>query len=77
MRKSKRRLEMDNFVLKIRVQFLENIICPTNQHDWVKVDFDLEGGTGRGDETVIYTYQCRRCNKITKTYKLLESEDTE
>ena len=64
MRKSRRRLEMDNIVLKIRVQTLENIICPTNQHDWVETGFDLEGGTGHGDETTIYHYQCSRCGKI-------------
>ena len=68
MWKSKRRLQMENLVLKVRVQTLENIICPTNQHDWVKIGFDLEGGTGRGDETTVYHYQCSRCNKLTSTY---------
>jgi hypothetical protein len=76
MRKSKRQLIMDNLVLKIRVQSLEEILCPAQQHDWINFDFDLEGGTGHGDETVIYHYQCRRCRKITSTYKLLaRSED--
>lgn len=68
MRKSKQRLKMDNIVLKVRVQTLENIICPANQHDWVKIGFDLEGGTGHADETTIYHYQCRRCNKTLSTY---------
>lgn len=75
-RKTRRRLEMDNLVLRCRVQFLEGIICPANQHDWVKVDYDVEGGTGHADETLIYYYQCRRCNKVTSTYKLLEGEAT-
>lgn len=71
MKKSKRKLIMENLVLKIRVQSLENMLCPVNQHDWVKVDYSLEGGTGHGDETIIYHYQCRRCNKILDTSKIL------
>ena len=71
MRKSRRKLEMENLVLRIRVQTLENIICPANQHDWVKIGYDLEGGTGRGDETVIYHYQCRKCNKFVNSPELL------
>ena len=67
MRKSKRRLEMDNIVLKVRVQTLENIICPANQHDWIKTSFSLEGGTGHGDETTVYHYQCKRCLKTITT----------
>jgi transposase-like protein len=67
MRKSRRKLEMDNIVLRIRVQTLENIICPCDQHDWVKVAVDLEGGTGHGDETTIYHYQCKRCLKTITT----------
>lgn len=71
MRKSKRKLIMENLVLKVRVQSLENMLCPANQHDWMKVDYYLEGGTGHGDETIIYRYQCRRCNKFLETYKIL------
>ena len=71
MRKSRRKLAMENFVLRIRVQSLENMLCPANQHDWVMVDYGLEGGTGHGDETIIYHYQCRRCNKILDPYKIL------
>ena len=58
---------MENVVLKCRIHFLENVICPANQHDWVSSGFDLEGGTGHADETTIYHYQCRRCNKIMST----------
>jgi hypothetical protein len=71
MRKSRRKLEMENLVLRLRVGTLENIICPANQHDWVKIDYDLEGGTGHGDETIIYHYKCRKCNKTISTYKVL------
>jgi hypothetical protein len=71
MWKSRRKLLIENIALRVRVGHLENLICPTNQHDFVKIGFDLEGGTGRGDETVIYHYQCRKCDKTTSTYKLL------
>ena len=71
MRKSKRKLIMENLVLKIRVQTLEDKLCPTSQHDWVTVDYSLEGGTGHGDETLMYHYQCRRCGKILDTSKIL------
>lgn len=74
MRKSRRKLEMDNIVLRIRVQTLENKLCPTNQHDWAMVDYSLEGGTGCGDETLMYHYQCRRCDKILDTSKILERQ---
>jgi hypothetical protein len=73
MRKSKRQLEIDNLLLKARIDFLEGLLCPCQQHDFVKVDYALIGGSGRGDETVIYRYECGRCGKRVKSYKLLES----
>ena len=71
MRKSKAKLELDNAILQMRIEYLENLVCPCHQHDWIKVDYYFVGGTGHGDETTIYKYQCRRCNKKTSTYKML------
>lgn len=71
MWKSKRKLLIENLTLKERVKYLENIICPCQQHEYVKVGFALVGGTGHGDETTIYHYQCRKCGKTVSTYKVL------
>ena len=72
MRKSRRRLAMDNIVLKARIAYLEEILCPCQQHDFIKVDYDLIGGSGRADETVLYHYQCRKCGKRVDSVKILE-----
>jgi len=71
MRKSRRRLAMDNIVLKARIDYLERLLCPCQQHDFIQVDYDLIGGSGRGDETVIYYYECRRCGKRVESTKIL------
>ena len=57
--------------LENRIAELEERLCPCQSHDWKKVDFDFTGGTGRGDETTLYTYQCSRCGKVRRTYKVL------
>lgn len=75
MFKKKKNLSFENIVLKSRVAELENLICPCGQHDLVQVDYELVDGTGRGDETIMYYYQCRKCNKHIKSWKLLETKD--
>lgn len=57
--------------LEHRIGELEERFCPCQSHDWKSVDYDFTGGTGRGDETTVYTYQCSRCGKVKRTYKLL------
>ena len=57
--------------LENRIAELEERLCPCQSHDWKKVDFDFMGGTGRDDETTLYTYQCSRCGKVRRTYKVL------
>lgn len=57
--------------LEHRIAELEERLCPCQSHDWKRVDFDFTGGTGRGDETTLYTYQCSRCGKVRRTYKVL------
>lgn len=54
-----------------RIKELEERLCPCQSHDWHRTDFEFTGGTGRGDETTVYTYQCSRCWKVKRTYKLL------
>lgn len=54
-----------------RIKELEERLCPCQSHDWHKVDYEFTGGTGCGDETTLYHYQCARCGKKTTTYKIL------
>ena len=72
MLSSKRKLLIENLTLKTRIAHLESLICPHNQHDFVKVGYDFVGGTGRGDEIPIYHYQCRKCDKSVSSWKILD-----
>lgn len=41
--------EVEKIQAKQRIEYLENLICPYESHDYRKIDFHIEGGTGRGD----------------------------
>lgn len=68
----KQKLMLENILLKARIAELEERICPCEQHNFIKVDYDLVGGTGMGDETAIYHYKCRKCGKCVSSYKILD-----
>ena len=59
---TKRRLKAEIVRLTYRVAELEERLCPTEQHDWVRVDcrFDYSGGA---EPLSIYRYKCRVCGK--------------
>ena len=57
----KRKLEL--LAHTARIKELEEILCPCEQHDWISNRYHFSGGTGRGDETTIYHYICKRCKK--------------
>ena len=57
----KRKLEL--LAHTARIKELEEILCPCEQHDWISNGYHFSGGTGRGDETTIYHYICKRCKK--------------
>lgn len=63
--------EVEKIQAKQRIEYLENLICPCESHDYRKIDFHIEGGTGRGDEVTIYRYKCSECGKVKNTYKIL------
>jgi len=46
-----------------RVEELEEMICPCESHDYVKIKaewfYDLYG-----DDEINYKYKCRRCGKV-------------
>lgn len=68
----KTKLMLENISLKARIAELEEKICPCEQHDYIKVDYEFVGGTGMGDETTIYHYKCRKCGKRIKSWKILD-----
>lgn len=55
-----------------RIRELEERLCPCQSHDWRRTDYEFTGGTGCGDETTLYHYQCAKCGKKTVTYKILD-----
>lgn len=63
----KKKLALENERLKARVDYLEHLLCPCQQHDYVNLGFTLVGGTGHADETTVYKYECRRCGKRIMT----------
>ena len=62
----KRKMRDQITELTYRVKDLEERLCPAQQHDWKQVDytFDKDGDT-------LYTYQCVRCGKKCRTWKIL------
>lgn len=67
----KTKLMLENISLRARVAELEEKICPCEQHDYITLDYEFVGGTGRGDEMTIYQYKCRKCGKRIKSWKIL------
>ncbi len=68
----KTKLMLENISLKARIAELEEKICPCEQHDYIKLDYELVGGTGLGDEMTIYKYKCRKCGKRVSSWKGLD-----
>ena len=52
----------EKLIAKNRIEYLENIICPTESHKWKEIGFEVVDGYG----TVINTYKCENCGKIKK-----------
>ena len=58
-KKSRQILELQN-----RVNELESILCPFNQHDFIETDRTYDGGDSiYSREEWIVSYKCRRCHK--------------
>lgn len=49
--------------LNYRVAELEEILCPFNNHDWVKVGYHLDSFDCGHTTDVINHYKCKRCRK--------------
>lgn len=64
--KSYNRIVDRNSLLQKRVEELEDILCPFNQHKWIEVDYYIESECHAGE---IEPYcrrklQCKCCKKI-------------
>jgi hypothetical protein len=57
-----KRKDYDKMV--VRIEFLENQLCPNGVHDFKEIDSYLTGGTGNGDEQRITICKCTKCGKI-------------
>lgn len=60
----KRDLKHKILAQAVRIRELEEIICPTEGHDWIPIDCDYKEPSQR-------TYQCSRCKKRVKTFAIL------
>ena len=50
-------------LFKTRIKELENIICPAEQHDFIKVDEEAYIIDGYGSTIFTRRYVCKRCLK--------------
>lgn len=48
--------------MKQRIEELEQLLCPVQQHDYIEVDRTCEYDSN-GERYDVVTYQCRRCLK--------------
>ena len=72
---NKSKYEIEKLKAKQRIEYLENLLCPGESHDYKLINFYLEGGTGHGDENTIYHYRCSKCGKlISKNTNLSKSD---
>lgn len=64
----KTKLMLENISLEARIAELEEKICPFEQHDYIKVDYEFLESTA----TTIYKYRCRKCGKRISSWKILD-----
>lgn len=65
-RKSKKIAKLEH-----RVAELEEILCPFNKHDWIKVDWHLTSFDGGYSTDAVHHYRCGRCKKYCETTREL------
>ena len=63
--------------LRYRVKELEERLCPCAQHQWLVTDTRYDVLDSSCYAETFYTYQCRRCGKIKRTYKILPTIEEE
>lgn len=68
---TKKRLIAEIVKLENRVKELEDRLCPCESHDWKQIDYTFEVISGLGDTATKYTYKCKTCGKVLKTWRTL------
>lgn len=60
--KTKKKYQIENIQLQNRIEELEQLLCPAEQHDFVKISTRY---TYNGHYTVTHNrYKCKRCLKV-------------
>lgn len=49
--------------LQYRVRWLEELLCPTESHDWVRVETNYEPLCDGNQIETLHRYKCKRCGK--------------
>ena len=57
---NKTKYELEKEKNKQRINYLENLICPCELHDYVEIDYRPIDEYG----TVIHILKCKKCGKI-------------
>lgn len=57
---NKTKYELEKQKYKQRINYLENLICPCESHDYVEIDYIPPDEYG----TVVNILKCKRCGKI-------------
>ena len=59
-----RDLQQENFEMELRIEDMEDTICPRESHDWVRVRTWSCCPTGTVESyTQMYQYRCSKCYK--------------
>ena len=53
--------------LQLRIEELEERLCPCEEHDWKQVDSYCTSFTNGLDFDTVYKYKCKRCGKRIET----------
>ncbi len=62
-RRQKEALKQENYALHLRIEDMEEVICPNGAHHWVKVGSYSFCPCGVESWTNVYQYRCSRCRK--------------
>lgn len=58
---SKAKYEVEKLKAQQRIEYLENLICPMESHDWVEIDYHFDENF-----TSWSCNKCRKCGKLIK-----------
>lgn len=59
---SRTKYELEKLKNKQRINYLENLICPCESHDYVEIGRNIIDQYG----TIVYILKCKKCGKLKK-----------